>query len=326
MGIKNFTVIAEGVKSAAAREIYFTDEKHRNHANTTDIIELYGNEKTTLNIIRMNEERKLSLAKNRKGGRPPKEGTEFVFSLPNGDEFKPSKEQWTAMLKGVLKDACEHMGIDGKDILPITRAVAHQQAVTNDGRAGGDHMHVMIGNCTLSGQKLELNDRGLLKTLKHGWNNQIRLQMGICHTTYNAKKKYEGTAKKRAPRWKVNAAKAIDKANEARELARQDRLNIKFIDKPAMQELINNAEGSIKDIIEKMERGDYLSAKNELENLNNIIEEKNEFISGLTCDESQKQANDLFSNSIEKAQISINRELAKHENQNPENKSSKMKF
>lgn len=326
MGIKNFTVIAEGVKSAAAREIYFTDENHRNHANTTGIIELYGDEKNTLNIIRMNEERKLALAKSRKGGRPPNEGTEFVFSLPNGGEFKPTPEQWKSMLKGVLKDACEHLAIEGKDILPVARAVAHQQAVTNDGRAGGDHMHVMLGNFTPTGHKLKLNDRGLLKTLKHSWNNQIRIHLGICHTTYNAKKKYNGSAKKRAPRWKVNAAKALERANEARELARKDRLELKFIDKMAIQELIDNAEGSIKEIIDKMEGGDYLSAKNELDNLNNIVESKEEVISSLTSDESQKQVNDLFKNGIEKAQISINRELEKYEDKKPENNSSKIGF
>lgn len=351
MGIKNWTVIAEGTKSASAREIYFEDEKHPQHKNTTNIINIFGDEKQTANIIKVNEERKLGLAKQRKGGRPPKEATEFVLSLPNiaeNEGFRATRSQWNEMLKGALTDMIgavnapkpiyekneegkrvkvgetEPLSINGNDLKHIMRAVVHEQAFDDSGNAGGDHMHLMIGNSTLDGVKMELNRKAVLHTLKMSWNKQVRNTLGICNTTYVAKKKYQNAAKKRAPRWKVRAARAIEQANELKEESRINRLHHRFKDVPKIQELIDGASRSMSLIVENMESGNYLNAKLELDNLNDIIEKKDEFVSGLSCDESQKQAEDLFSNSIEKAQISINRELSKHEIQNTKSNSLKM--
>lgn len=353
MGIKNWTVIAEGTKSASAREIYFEDEKHPQHKNTTNIINIFGDEKQTSNIIKVNEERKIGLAKQRKGGRPPKEATEFVLSLPNiaeNEGFRATRSQWNEMLKGALTDMIgavnapkpiyekneegkkvkvgetEPLSINGNDLKHIMRAVVHEQAFDDSGNAGGDHMHLMIGNSTLDGVKMELNRKAVLHTLKMSWNKQVRNTLGICNTTYVAKKKYQNAAKKRAPRWKVRASRAIDKANELKEESRINRLHHRFKDVPKIQELVNGAERSMESIVESMESGNYLNARLELDELKETVEQKDEIISGITCDKSQKAVNGLFDNSIKRAVSAVEKELAKHEIQNTESNSLKRQF
>lgn len=223
MAIKNWTVTAETVNNAAAREIYFSDENHKNHVNTEGFIDVFGSERQTLEIIHRAEKRRLKMSKARKGGRPPKAASEFVVSVPKGQAFRPSEEQWRLMLKGLMSDAAEHLKVKGSALMPIVRAYAHQQVDDGKDKGAGDHMHIMIGHYDLNGDRLDLNRLSFLFMLKNSWNLQVKKQLGICNTTYEAKRTYGGVAKKRTSQWRVNAAREREAIAKERKLATSDR-------------------------------------------------------------------------------------------------------
>lgn len=225
MGIKNWTITAETTRSMAAREIYLNDEKHKNHINTERVINIFGDAKVSANIIANCERRKMELAKKGKGGRPPTEAMEFVLTLPKG--IRPDKSQWSEMAKGVIRDIAETMKMKPSEFNNIVRGVVHQQDQNIDKRGTGDHMHIVIGKFTDEGKYMpELQQRGVLHTMKLSFNKQVRDVMGVDCATYNAKKLYKGTAKKKAPKWKVDAVREIE--SKIDELDRVDEMNLAY--------------------------------------------------------------------------------------------------
>ena len=228
MSIKNWTVTTESTKSARAREIYLNDPTHSNHENTENIINIAGSERTTLNIIRTCEAYKLEMAKKRKGGRPPTEAMEFCLNLPKG--IRPTKEQWQKMIKGVLMDVGETLNVNVKnELLPIFRAVVHQQNQDKSKRGTGDHCHIVIGKFTPSGRYLrDLQKKGVTYCIKQSFNMQMLNVMGIDHATYIPEKRYRGHAKKRVPQWKVAAARAAEQ--NKRDLERIHKLENQLIE------------------------------------------------------------------------------------------------
>ncbi|EGQ9353891.1 hypothetical protein F2K74_24905 [Vibrio parahaemolyticus] len=207
MGIKNWTITAEGTKSASAREIYLHDKKHPNHKNTEGYLDVFGSADNTLNIIRNTERHKLETARKRKGGRPPQEATEFVLTFPKG--IRPDKAQWKQILSDVMLDVADNIGVDRKELAPICRAVAHQQDQNPKKKGAGDHMHVMIGRFTNDGKYLRaLQSKSTLHRMKQSFNVAALKVMGVNHATYEPVKTYQGKAKKRVPKWKADAGKA----------------------------------------------------------------------------------------------------------------------
>lgn len=301
MGIKNWTVTAEGVKSAAAREIYFGDMDHKNHINTERAIDIIGNENTTVKIIASCEKRKMNLAKARKGGRPPNEAQEFVFTLPKGEGFRPEPEQWRAIVAGILHDMCDHLNApspiwgedeDGKrikvgeqepkaqitvaDLKGLVRATAHQQK--QDGKKGaGDHVHVMIGNYIPElDYGLPLNNRGLLKTMKLAFNEQVKQHMGICHSTYVAEKTYKGQAKKRVPKWKADIGKQGDIIKDELEYMRRAKLEHKFELMPELNSLLNKIEDQFERLDKYKEEGNAMRFGSTLNRVEKTIKQVDE--------------------------------------------------
>lgn len=230
MGIKNWTVTAESTKSAAAREQYLNDINHKNHKNTERIFSVWGSVDTTANIIRNAEKRRLETALKGKGGRPPSEAMEFVLTLPKG--IRPDEKQWKEMCKKVVVDIANRMNISAREFNDITRAIVHQQEQTGK-RGSGDHMHLVLGKFTNSGKYLpDLQRKGVLHTIKVSFNAAVFNVMGIDHSTYIAQKNYEGVAKKKAPQWKVKAAREREALNEKEQQLNQKNndLGIKEMD------------------------------------------------------------------------------------------------
>lgn len=208
MGIKNWTITADGTKSAFAREIYLHDKKHPNHKNTEGYLDVFGSDNTTLNIIHNAERHKLETARKRKGGRPPLEATEFVMTFPKG--IRPTQNQWLQMLSHVMTDVADNIGVKRKELQPILRAVAHQQD-QNPKKGSGDHMHIMIGRFTNDGKYLRaLQSKSTLYRMKQSFNVAALRVMGVNHATYEPVKAYKGVAKRRVPKWKADAGKAWD--------------------------------------------------------------------------------------------------------------------
>lgn len=234
MAIKNWTVTAETTRSASAREIYFNDAKHKNHVNTESIHTLFGSSETTLNIINLCEKRKMELALQRRGGRPPTEAMEFVFALPKG--IRPTGPQWREMMTGVLHQIASVMEMDSNEFTPITRAIVHRQKQDIDGGTG-DHCHMMIGKFTENGRYMpELQQKGVLHQAKMAFNAEMIRVMGISHKGYEAKKKYTGAAKKRVPKWIVDSARAAEALKSEQELFEMEKIN--YLSEVAQKEKI----------------------------------------------------------------------------------------
>ncbi len=230
MGIKNWTVTAQSTKSAAAREQYLNNMSHKNHKNTERIFSVWGSVDTTANIIRNAEKRRLETSLKGKGGRPPSEAMEFVLTLPKG--IRPDQTQWKKMSQKVVIDIAKRIDIPPEEFVGITRAVVHQQEQTGK-RGSGDHMHLVLGKFTNSGKYLpDLQRKGVLHTIKVSFNAAVREVMGVDHSTYEAKKNYEGVAKKKAPQWKTKAAREHEALNEKEQQLNQKNndLGIKEMD------------------------------------------------------------------------------------------------
>ena len=219
MAIKNWTVTVESTKSVTAREIYLHDAHHANHKNTEKIIDVHGSKDTMISINRNCESYNLTNALKRKGGRPATPALEFVFTLPKGDQFRPSLEQWRKMIGPVIGAMYRSAGYkgDGKALNNMVRAVVHQQD-NNAIKGTGDHIHVVCGKFTPDGQYLrDLQKKGVLNVAKQRFNKAVYDTLGIDHKTYVAEKKYQGVAKKRAPQWKVKAARINDLLKKKKE-------------------------------------------------------------------------------------------------------------
>ena len=219
MAIKNWTVTVESTKSVTAREIYLHDTHHANHKHTEKIIDVVGSKDTMISINRNCVSYNLTNALKRRGGRPASPALEFVFTLPKGDQFRPTQEQWKDMIVPVLVDMYRSAGYKGdiRGLVGMVRAVVHQQA-NNGARGTGDHIHVVCGKFTHDGQYLrDLQRKSVLNVAKQRFNKAVYDTLGIDHNTYVAEKKYKGTAKKRAPQWKVKAARINDLLKKKKE-------------------------------------------------------------------------------------------------------------
>ncbi|MGL1339832.1 hypothetical protein ACSTJQ_25140, partial [Vibrio parahaemolyticus] len=129
-------------------------------------------------------------------------------------------------------DIANRINISAGEFNDITRAVVHQQEQTGK-RGSGDHMHLVLGKFTNSGKYLpDLQRKGVLHTIKLSFNAAVREVMGVDHRTYEAKKNYEGVAKKKAPQWKVKAAREREALNEKEQQLNQKNndLGIKEMD------------------------------------------------------------------------------------------------
>jgi hypothetical protein len=204
--LKNWTVITQATRNVMAREHYLTNMKHRNHKDTEEILNIYGSEAQSLNMIRNCERYKLKQAAARKGGRPPKEAVEFCFTLPKS--IRPSSEQWRQILNTLMLNLASHLNVTTGQLAPIARAVLHQQNQDINQKGSGDHMHVVLGKFTDDLTYLaDLQRKSTTRLLKTAFNNAVHETIGVSHQSYNLQKNYNGTAKKKAPNWKVKAAR-----------------------------------------------------------------------------------------------------------------------
>ncbi|CAK2437310.1 Relaxase/mobilization nuclease-like protein [Vibrio crassostreae] len=204
--LKNWTVITQATRNVMAREHYLTNIKHRNHKTTEKIIDIYGSEVQSLNMIRNCERYKLKQAAARKGGRPPTEAVEFCFTLPKS--IRPSPKGWRQILNTLMRNLASHLDVTTGQLAPISRAVLHQQEQDSQVRGSGDHMHLIVGKFTDNLTYLaELQRKSTTRLLKTAFNNAVHETTGISHQSYEMKKNYSGTAKKRAVSWKVKAAR-----------------------------------------------------------------------------------------------------------------------
>lgn len=204
--LKNWTVITESAKCVLAREKYLNDVKHKKHRNTEAILNLFGSEETSLNIMRNCNKYTLQQASKRRGGRPPTPAIEMVFALPKG--IRPSSHEWRRILNIIMRNLASSLEATGKDLAQITRAVVHQQAQSQEVRGSGDHLHLLLGKFTNDLVYLrDLQRKSTTRLVKQAFNTAILEVMNIDHRSYKPQKNYRGQAKRRAPQWVVKAAR-----------------------------------------------------------------------------------------------------------------------
>lgn len=211
--LKNWTVVTESAKCVIARERYLNDKQHKNHINTEQIINIYGSENQSLNMLRNCERYKLAIAKKRRGGRPPTAAIEFVFSLPKS--ICPSSDEWRLILNIVINNLSDSLNIESRKLASIVRAVVHRQNQNTKIKGSGDHMHVLVGKFTDDLTYLRnLQRKSTTRLMKQSFNFAMLDVMGISHQSYQLDKDYIGEAKKRAPTWKVKSARKADQISE----------------------------------------------------------------------------------------------------------------
>ncbi len=204
--LKNWTVVTQAAQDVMAREHYLLDTAHRNHKRTEKIVNIFGSEAQSLNILRNTERYKLKQASNRRGGRPPTAGVEFTFNLPKS--IRPSAQEWRQMLNKLMIELAAHLDVSTSQLGTIVRAVVHQQDQTPTVRGSGDHMHVVIGKFTDELKYLpDLQRRSTTRLIKIAFNNAVNDVMGVSHQSYQIQKNYSGSARKRVPSWRVKAAR-----------------------------------------------------------------------------------------------------------------------
>lgn len=303
--IKNWTVTAESTKSVSAREVYFNNKEHKNHRHTEAILNVWGSERNALNIIQTTEEYKLKTALKGKGGRPPKEAMELVFTLPKG--IRPSHEQWQKMFHHVMKDLAEKLDIPTKELAPIVRAVVHQQNQDESIRGSGDHLHCMIGKFTPRGQYLrDLQKKGVLYLVKQSFNVAVLKYCGIDHRQYEPSARYN--AKRRAPQWKVKAARIQEELREKqRELrARDFEMNARDRELTDKELLLDRVSENIFNQVEKWliayEQANTRQMKRQANRINKGVEE----ISGALVAQELSEFEQKMFNSINEVTARVN--------------------
>ncbi|OEF47927.1 hypothetical protein A163_06560 [Vibrio tasmaniensis 1F-267] len=204
--LKNWTVITESIKSVLAREKYLSDAKHKNHRNTEAILNIFGSEETSLNMMKNCNKYTLYQASRRRGGRPPTPAIEMVFALPKG--IRPSSREWRRILNIIMRNLTSSLDVTGQGLAQITRAVVHQQEQSEDVRGSGDHLHLLMGKFTNDLVYLrDLQRKSTTRLVKKAFNTAILEVMNIDHQSYKPQKNYRGQAKRRAPQWVVKAAR-----------------------------------------------------------------------------------------------------------------------
>ncbi|WP_241901810.1 hypothetical protein [Vibrio cyclitrophicus] len=215
--LKNWTVITQATLDVMAREHYLLNKRHRNHKQTEKIINIYGSAKQSLNILRNCERYKLKQAAQRRGGRPPRQSVEFVFTLPK--KIRPTPQQWRKIFNKLMVNLASHLNIPTSQLAPIVRAVLHQQDQNPVSKGSGDHIHVVAGKFTNNLTYLkELQRKSTTRLLKVAFNDAVLDIVGIDHRSYVPSKSYDGVAKNRVPSWKV---KAVRKQENVQSLEQQ---------------------------------------------------------------------------------------------------------
>lgn len=241
--MKNFVVITRPVKNGGAgvitRERYLKSKSHPNHTNTEAIIDVVGSTATSKRIIVAGEQYKLNkmLSNNRKGRQLSSFAMEFCLTLPK--PYRPSRDQWRAILGDCCKALADHLKLKGaerKEFFSLIRGVCHQQ--NQQGNGSGDHCHLLISKI-VGGKVLgDLQRKKATSLLKQAFNTAVATHMGVSINDYTPleldrgrrleKWQYESRKLKEIQEQNNRLLKKLEKQIERWELA-QENSDIKQI-------------------------------------------------------------------------------------------------
>ncbi|EOG7700947.1 hypothetical protein ACLINR_000425 [Vibrio parahaemolyticus] len=215
--LKNWTVITKPVRDGSngiiAREKYLNSANHPNHANTEAIFDIVGNEITSKRILISGEQYRLQqkLRSERRGRPLSSYAMEFCLTLPK--TYRPSREQWKAIIADCCKALAIHLDLTGDDrkkFYSLVRGVCHQQGEHSSYRGTGDHVHLIVSKL-VNGQVLTgLQKKGATTTLKAAFTLSVTKYLGISVDSYTPQKLERG---QRLEKWQYESQQ-LQAANE----------------------------------------------------------------------------------------------------------------
>ncbi|MFL7019411.1 hypothetical protein [Vibrio cyclitrophicus] len=214
--MKTFVVVTKPVKHSSAgiiaRERYLKSESHPNHTNTESIFDVVGNEATSKRIIVAGEQYKLNkmLSSNRRGRPLTSLAMEFCLTLPK--PYRPTREQWRAIIGDCCKALANHLklvGEDRKEFFSLVRGVCHQQ------RTSSDHCHLLVSKIVNGKVLRELQRKNSTALLKQAFTAAVSTHVGISITDY---KPYQLNRGKRLEKWQYESRKMEDLQKESQKL------------------------------------------------------------------------------------------------------------
>ncbi|EIK4809222.1 hypothetical protein LJ779_002556 [Vibrio parahaemolyticus] len=188
--LKNWTVITKPVKNGSdgiiARERYLNSRKHQNHINTEAIIDIVGNESTSKRIILAGEKYRLrnKLKSNRRGRPLSSFAIEFCLTLPK--QYRPTPNQWRAVIVECCKALADHLALSGDDKKTFynhIRAVCHQQHQAGI-RGAGDHVHLIVSKVLKDRVLTELQKKAATRVLKRAFTTATATHIGFSIDEY----------------------------------------------------------------------------------------------------------------------------------------------
>jgi len=225
MGIKNFTVTTQRIKSKSDGLIEYTNylvsENAPSHKNTT-ILNIGRNfdhflQNTIINTVNFDNE-------NKKGGRKVESYAQsFNFILPP-DVAKPTHEEWKCIYLDLLKKAKETLEIKG-DLKPLAKS-----CFSNVHDQSNPHLNLLIPRIYNNERLHGLDQRKLLSELKKEFNKSVMIHCNIDFRSYKSEQQNIG---KRRKKWQMDQKKF----HEERDKLAQERLDLS-------QEILAAAEAS----------------------------------------------------------------------------------
>ncbi|WP_102409521.1 hypothetical protein [Vibrio cyclitrophicus] len=214
--MKTFVVITKPVKNGSTgivtRERYLKSEKHPNHTNTEVIFDVIGNEATSKRIIVTGERYKLNkmLHSSRRGRPLTSFAMEFCLTLPK--PYRPTRQQWRAILVDCCKAMAEHLKlreIDRKEFFSLLRGVCHQQ------KTSSDHCHLLVSKIVGGKVLRDLQRKSTTALLKQAFTAAVSTHVGILINDY---KPYELNRGKRLEKWQYESHKMEKLQKESQKL------------------------------------------------------------------------------------------------------------
>ena len=174
--MKNYIVKMKSVKDIVKMSNYLINENHKNHKNTSEIIELTNNYEDFLKS-NLEEEAEIEIGKSikRKGGRPSAE-TALSFTLNFPKNYKVDKSQVQEINNLVLKDLADFLKIDIQELEKKSYAVQHVQE--------NEHYHLLVSS-VLNGKKNRIiRSRSALTFIKKSFTLHTDKVLGTSISNY----------------------------------------------------------------------------------------------------------------------------------------------
>jgi len=163
------------------------------------------------NIFNANIERDRYRHENRlKGGKVSNFCSSFVLTIPRSLANQPSKSNWIAISKRVIKDIAGVTGLSEEVIKHHTHIVLHDESSSPDKPS---HLHVLVSNIIDHQTIREISQFKTTYAIKRGLNESVKQQLNEDHMDYVPK-----TRKKNIPLWVARQEKNIALENEAKKL------------------------------------------------------------------------------------------------------------